>query len=115
MKGCSLMKMVFVIFFVFNFLITMNSVGYAGDLIKGKVVYDDTCIVCHGAEGTPFLPGVPDFSKGESLDKDKAELVKSIINGHPPKHGAPPMTAMKFKLTNAEVENALTYIQTLKK
>ena len=107
--------MVLVIFFAFNFLIAMNSTGYTGDLIKGKVVYDEVCISCHGAEGSPFLQGVPDFSKGERLDKNMKELIISMKEGHPPKHGAPPMTAMKFMLTNAEIENVLTYIQTLKK
>ena len=84
-------------------------------MIKGKIVYEENCIICHGSEGSPFLPGVPSFSKGERSDKEKIELIRSIKEGHPAKHGAPPMTSMIFRLSDTEIDDVLTYIEILKK
>ena len=47
----------------------------------GRNQYEEYCAACHGYDGIPFLPDVPNFSKGESLDQGDAKLLKSITEG----------------------------------
>ncbi len=115
MKQYYIIKIFLAVFITFYFLFLTDSTGFAGDILKGKIIYEANCKICHGSEGHPFLTGVPSFSKGEGLDKEKVELIRSIKGGHPAKHGAPPMPSMVFRLSDTEIDNVLTYIQVLKK
>ncbi len=115
MKRYSIKKLFLTVFFTFYFLFVTDRSGFAGDIIKGKIVYEANCKICHSSEGHPFLTGVPSFSKGERSDKEKRELIRSIKEGHPPKHGAPPMPSMIFSLSDTEIDDVLTYIEILKK
>jgi hypothetical protein len=45
--------------------------------LAGKVVYDETCVACHGPDGTGVLPGVPDFTS------KSGPLAKSDVRGGP--------------------------------
>lgn len=86
--------------------------GYAEQ--AGKSIYEQTCIACHGADGTGALPGMPDFSGTDSpLNKVDIALVKSITEGFqspgsqmamPPKGGNP-------TLSSADVDAVLVYIR----
>ncbi len=97
----------------FLFFLAYNS-GYAGDVDKGKKVYENYCITCHGPEGSPQTEEVPDFSKGERLDKDKAELIALIKKGH--KQKTPPMPSLDdLYYSDTELENVLSYIFSLRK
>lgn len=54
----------------------------AADVAKGEELYNQTCIACHGADGTGTVPGAPDFTKaGGPLSKPDEVLVKNIIEG----------------------------------
>jgi len=80
----------------------------------GKVVFEQTCIACHGGDGKGAIPGVPDFTaKGGLLTKSDAELIDNITNGFqspgsfmamPPKGGNP-------GLSDADVAAVLAYIR----
>lgn len=48
---------------------------------NARNAYEEYCAACHGYDGIPNLPGVPNFSVGESLDKNEAELIESIAKG----------------------------------
>jgi mono/diheme cytochrome c family protein len=47
----------------------------------GGPVYDRYCANCHGADGFPNLPGTPDFTRGESLEKTDPELINAVRFG----------------------------------
>lgn len=80
----------------------------------GKMIYQGTCIACHGPEGEGVLPGVPDLTGGSgSLDKPDAVLLDNIIDGFqspgsplamPPKGGDP-------TLTRKQAEHVLCYMR----
>ncbi len=91
-----------------------NSV-FSGDEVKGTEVYERLCEICHGTEGHPQVANVPDFSKGETLDKAKEELIKSIKKGHKSDGSAPPMPSLKGHFSDDELEDAISYIFSLKK
>ncbi len=115
MKKEQLGKIFSVAIFVLSFAMLTSHVSYAGDAANGKTLYEGKCIICHGAGGTPVMPGIPVFSKGESLDKDKAVLKKSILEGMIPEGGmAPPMPPMQGQLSDSEIDDILAYILSLK-
>lgn len=99
----------------FVFLSILSNSSFAGDVANGNAIYDSKCLICHGTGGTPMMPGIPVFSKGEALDKDKAVLKKSIVEGMTPEDGlAPPMPPMQGQLNDKEIDDVLTYILSLK-
>ncbi len=81
---------------------------------SGKENYSQTCISCHGADGTGAFPGVPDFTDTDGrLTKSDEVLKDHIINGFqspgsvmamPPKGGNP-------NLSDSHVDNVLSYIR----
>jgi len=80
----------------------------------GRETYSQTCISCHGGDGTGAFPGVPDFTASDGpLRKADAELKQNIINGFqspgsamamPPKGGNP-------NLSDSDIDNVLRYIR----
>lgn len=48
-----------------------------------EVQYNQTCVACHGANGTGVLPGVPDLTsdQGPLAKKSDATLARSILDG----------------------------------
>lgn len=103
------------------FLLSMNVVPstFDGDAKAGKIIFvgSGNCFVCHGATGKPIIPGVPNFSKGERLEKDNATLKNSIKNGvaKPKSPGAPPMPAYGggAKLTDSQLDDLIAFIRSL--
>ncbi|WP_431855013.1 c-type cytochrome [Azospirillum sp.] len=75
----------------------------------GKAVYAANCEACHGPDGTAVLPGAPNFSKGERLEKADKVLATTVQNG------LNAMPAWKGMLNDQEIANALAYIRTLKR
>ncbi|MFV2059986.1 MAG: cytochrome c5 family protein [Gammaproteobacteria bacterium] len=82
--------------------------------LSGKEVYEQTCIACHGADGTGPLPGVPNFTnKSGRLAKSDKVLIEHITNGFqssgsamamPPKGGNP-------NLSEKNIKDILKYIR----
>jgi len=74
----------------------------AHTVAAGEVIYLQTCIACHGANGKGTIPGVADLTdKDGALSKSDEELLKSISEGFqspgsmlamPPKGGNPTLT-----------------------
>ena len=71
-------------------------------ITAGQVIYSQTCIACHGADGKGAIPGVADLTDGRgALSKPDEELLKSINEGFqspgsvlamPPRGGNPTLT-----------------------
>ncbi len=98
---------------IVNTAITTNSSNSASNL-TGKDIYTQTCIACHGADGTGGLPGVPNFTnKNGRLAKTDDVLIQHITKGFrtpgsamamPPKGGNPNLTA-------SDIKKCLAYIR----
>lgn len=86
----------------------------ASELNHGQLVYNGTCIACHGSDGTGSLPGVPDLTgKTGLLSQDDAVLLGRMADGFqspgssmamPPKGGNP-------ALTDADLSAVLKYMR----
>ena len=61
MKKEQLCKIFSVAIFVLFFVVLTAHVSYAGDVANGKTLYEGKCVICHGAGGTPVMPGIPVF------------------------------------------------------
>jgi len=96
-----------------NFTVTTAAAGSDTDSIalSGEQIYKQTCVACHGADGSGAIPGVPKFK--EQLSKSDEILLKNIKNGFqsdgstmamPPKGGNP-------NLSDQDMREALSYIR----
>lgn len=88
------------------------------DAVKGKLVFQAKCVGCHGPLGkgdgpigTKLKPPVPDFTSAASKAKPEDELRKIIDNGVP----KTAMKGFKQQLTEADIQNVLAYVLTLRK
>jgi len=107
------------IVFVLGFLAwTPAAVAGAGDPVKGKAVYEQRCLACHGPQGKGdgptgkvLVPPAADFTSAASKKKSDADLLKIIENGKPPTA----MVAWKGLLSDEDIQNALAYVKALRK
>ncbi|MFA6901761.1 MAG: cytochrome c [Gallionellaceae bacterium] len=80
---------------------------FASDAEHGKSIYNATCAVCHGIDGTGEMPGVSDLTKeGGGLHQDDRILLSRMLNGYqdpgsgmvmPPRGGNPALTESDLK------------------
>ena len=89
-----------------------------GDALKGKALFQKKCITCHGPEGKGdgpmgkmVKPPAADFTSPASKKKSEDELRNTIENGVP----TTAMVAWKKSLSNAEIQDLLAYVLTLRK
>ncbi len=80
----------------------------AADPGKGRQIYMQHCQNCHGLGGTPQMPGIPDFRRGESLFKPDLELVRKIRTGQ----GM--MPAYEGLFTEEELLDVVAFLRTLR-
>src|SRR3972149_3250453 len=85
--------------------------GYAGEeadkIMDGKAIYHERCAACHGLDGVSLLPDVPEFAKGERLDKTDEELLQSL------RHGKGMMPAWGDILSDQDRERVLSYLKVI--
>lgn len=79
----------------------------AGDPGKGAALYATHCAVCHGASGTPVMPGAPNFRRLESLMRPDQTLLITIRNGK----GA--MPGYYGILRDRDILDVVAYLRTL--
>ena len=70
---------------------------------SGQAIFTQTCVACHGVDGSGGLPGVPDYTRKDGpLAKSDAVLARHITEGFqspgspmamPPKGGNPDLSA----------------------
>ncbi len=89
-----------------------------GDAAKGKSIFQAKCVTCHGTQGKgdgpigkQLKPPAGDFTSAESKKKSDAELLDVIQNGKP----KTAMVAWKSQLSEAEIQDVLAYVLTLRK
>lgn len=87
----------------------MLAAGSAGaaDIQRGRTLYTTHCAVCHGQDGTPVLPGAPNFRRMETLMRPDMQLMTAIRTGK----GA--MPAYFGVLREREILDVIAYLRTL--
>jgi cytochrome c6 len=78
----------------------------AADTQRGAGLYTTHCAVCHGVNGTPVMPGSPNFRRMESLMRPDMQLVTAIRNGK----GA--MPGYFGILRDREILDVIAYLRT---
>lgn len=79
----------------------------AADSLSGAKLYASHCAACHGAQGTPLMPGAPDFRRVESLLRPDTQLLRSIRNGQRA------MPAYFGVLKDSEILDVIAHLRTL--
>ena len=85
-----------------------------GTGLSGEGIYSQTCVACHGANGTGAIPGTPNFtSPGGALSKSDDELIQSITVGFqsPGSPMAMPAKGGNPDLNAADVRAVLGYLR----
>lgn len=77
------------------------------DLLAGESMWMTHCSGCHGDEGSPNLPGIPDISLGEGTEKSHHNQLTIIRNGS---GIMPPYTNF---LSDDDMENIVAFMVTL--
>jgi len=102
--------------------------AFAGDAAAGKVVFEVNCLACHGATGkgdgpvgAALQPPPRDFAIGDfafDTDEDGAKGtdadLKNVITKGGMAFGGTPLMAPWPMLSEADVDNVIAYIRTLK-
>jgi len=84
-----------------------------GTGLSGKEIYEQTCLACHGADGSGSLPGAPDFSSPTGpLSKPDEVLLDNILGGYqtPGSPMAMPAKGGNPNLNAADVRAVLEYL-----
>lgn len=68
--------------FLFLVLASAPAAMAAGDVFKGKEIYQRHCMGCHGGSGEGFMPGMPNFARGDRLFRTDRELEDAIRDGN---------------------------------
>lgn len=58
-----------------------GGVARAADIHRGGTLYATHCAICHGANGSPVMPGAPNFRRMESLMRPDMQLMIAIRSG----------------------------------
>jgi cbb3-type cytochrome c oxidase subunit III len=80
---------------------------------SGEEIYDETCVACHGEDGTGEVPGAPDFSEKEgTLTQSDEILLKHILEGFQSEESmlAMPPKGANDSLTIRDIQNVLAYL-----
>jgi mono/diheme cytochrome c family protein len=78
----------------------------AGDPVKGRGLYEERCAACHGMNGTPQVPSIPNFAIGEGLNKSDRALLEYT------KQGGTVMPGFAGSLSDAEILDIIAHIRT---
>ena len=88
--------------------------GAPGTGLSGKDIYSNTCVACHGVNGTGAIPGTPDFTAASGpMAKSDSELIQSITAGFqsPGSPMAMPAKGGNPDLNAADVRAVLDYLR----
>jgi len=87
-------------------LLSMGSMANAGDPVKGRGIYEERCSGCHGLNGFPQVPDVPNFSMGQGLMKSDQDIMAFV------KRGGTVMPGFKGILTDGEILDVIAHVRT---
>lgn len=92
----------------------LTSAGKGGDSVSGREIYVNTCIRCHGIDGTGvqsvrLVPAPADLSSPAVQNRLDGTLFRRIHEGKP----NTAMGAWKHALSDEEIWDVLAYVRTL--
>jgi len=114
-----------VIIIVLGLVFTFSVLAFSkqGDVKKGKRIYEQFCVPCHGIEGKGdgtrgriehFDPMPRNHANGEYMNKrPQQELFEVIKNGGFSKNFSHIMPPWKTILTDDEIWDVLTYVRSI--
>lgn len=87
--------------------------GFGADLAKGKAIYADKCVKCHGEKGKGDGPKAVDMEKKPADHTDKAKMAKFTDADlkKAVKEGKRPMPAYGKKLTDEQIDDVIAYVR----
>lgn len=87
--------------------------AFGADLAKGKKIYVDKCLKCHGEKGKGDGPKAEDLEKKPADYTDKAKMAKFTDADlkKAVKEGKKPMPAFGKKLTEEQIDDAIGYVR----
>jgi len=88
--------------------------AFGADLAKGKKIYTDKCLKCHGEKGRGDGPRAYDLSKkpADYTDKEKMSKFTDADLRKVVKEGKKPMPAFGKKLSDEDINGVVAYIRT---
>ena len=95
-------------------LLVFSLAGIASAENPGKAIFTTKCALCHGADGTGKTSigktlNIPDFHSPDIKKLSDADLITVVTNG---KNKMPPF---KGKLTDAQIDQVISYVRELGK
>ena len=89
-------------------LLTLSAMpAQAADINRGATLYATHCAACHGTNGTPVIPGAPNFRRLDALMRPDMQLLASIRSGK----GA--MPGYLGVLRDREILDVVAFLRTL--
>lgn len=84
-----------------------SSAGHAADTNRGAQLYDKHCASCHGSNGVPVMPGLPNLTQPQAMMRSDAAIANVIRNGR--------MTMPGYRglLKDTEIHDLIAYMRTL--
>ena len=61
--------------------VTVPNFSSAADIGKGREIYTNYCIGCHGPDGRGTFPDIPDFTRGDRLMRPDGMIAETIADG----------------------------------
>jgi mono/diheme cytochrome c family protein len=92
----------------------LSTPAFGADLAKGKSIYGDKCLKCHGEKGKGDGRKAADLEKKPADYTDKAKMAKFTDEDlkKAVKEGKKPMPAFGKKLSDEEIDGVIAYIRT---
>lgn len=84
------------------------------DLARGQRLYNMHCASCHGLNGTPVMPNVPNFAMRQGLDKPEFELMQIVLTGINQRSGKSHLPPFIGMLKEPEVADIIQYIRVIR-
>ena len=81
----------------------------ASNIIKGHVIYQKNCIICHGNNGLSTMAGAANFNRGEGLLKPDHVLMERVKKGN---NACPSYFGI---LKEQQIFDVIAYIRTLQR
>lgn len=88
-------------------IVVMVGTAMAGDMQKGREVYEMHCVACHGMNGYAIDMTIPSFANGDRMFLMDQEMLQSVRNGKNM------MPAFRGLLSDEEIRDVITYLRTL--